>query len=806
MNTPTVPTPCLYRCFKRGGPWAMLMALCLIVPAQRAAAAPPPNDDRANATVIAGGSGRLAASNVDATKEAGEANHGGNVGGRSVWFRYVAPSAVSTRIDTVGSDFDTVLSVYRDSGGSLVLVAASDNLQAGQWYSANSGGYLESRGTFTATAGSTYFIAVDGYNLGTGAASGSVILNWNQASGTPPNDSFSSPIVLTGLTGGFSGRNQNGTKEPGEPNHAGDAGGRSIWYSWTPPVSGDAVVDVMGSSLDTLLGVYTGNAVASLTEIGSMDDHVNNLVLGSRVGFQAVAGTTYYIAVDGFGGGTGSAALHYYVSGDPPPNDAFASAIPLAGSRGTTNGSVLNATLETGEPLHAGNTLGSSVWYNWTAPADGLITFSTFGVVFDSVLAAYVGDDVTSLALVPGAVSDDVLGGALFLSRISFNAVAGTTYRIVVDAYDANHSVFNINWDQAVNPLTNDVFAGAMTLPGRSGTVTTSNTNAVYEQREPFTAVVGNLIRHPSVGGKSLWFKWTASSPRPVVFDTLGSSFDTTLAVLTGPDFASLTVLTNNDNLTNVSQVVTSLQSRIALSNVVIGTTYYIQADGYASAQPRPAESGTLVLNYLQVGGVPTNDNFANATIILGNSGMTNGGTIDATTEVNEPEHGGITPYASVWYKWTAPRDGWITFDTLLSPTLDTVLAVYTGDSLDMLTEVSANDDAVPGSVVQSSVSFRATTGTMYRLALDTKSPTQGDTTLRWRPTVALTGVRQPNNHLELTIVAATAGFYELQESSDLINWSTFDSVNFTDPSGGTTVYDAGDIASPAMRFFRVRQ
>ena len=31
------------------------------------------------------------------------------------------------------------------------------------------------------------------------------------------------------------GSNQNASKEVGEPNHAGDAGGKSVWWSWTAP-------------------------------------------------------------------------------------------------------------------------------------------------------------------------------------------------------------------------------------------------------------------------------------------------------------------------------------------------------------------------------------------------------------------------------------------------------------------------------------------------------------------------------------------------------------------------------------------
>src|SRR5262245_43600092 len=50
----------------------------------------------------------------------------------------------------------------------------------------------------------------------------------------PANDNFASPLVLfnTLLTNTVNANNQNGTKELGEPNHAGNAGGRSVWWMW----------------------------------------------------------------------------------------------------------------------------------------------------------------------------------------------------------------------------------------------------------------------------------------------------------------------------------------------------------------------------------------------------------------------------------------------------------------------------------------------------------------------------------------------------------------------------------------------
>src|SRR2546425_13023301 len=126
----------------------------------------------------------------------------------------------------------------------------------------------------------------------------------------PSNDAFANGQSLNDSTGSVAGSNVNATKEPGEPNHGGDSGGHSIWYGWTAPASTPVTIDTIGSSFDTLLGVYTGSGVSGLTTIAGNDD-IDSNNKSSRVGFTPVAGTTYQIAVDGWGGATGSITLNW---------------------------------------------------------------------------------------------------------------------------------------------------------------------------------------------------------------------------------------------------------------------------------------------------------------------------------------------------------------------------------------------------------------------------------------------------------------------------------------------------------------
>jgi hypothetical protein len=126
----------------------------------------------------------------------------------------------------------------------------------------------------------------------------------------PANDAFSNAQTLTGANATVTGTNVSATKESGEPNHAGNAGGKSVWYNWTPQASGTTTIDTAGSNFDTLLAVYTGGAVNSLTNVASNDDE--NLAGGvrtSKLSFVANGGTTYRIAVDGFAAVTGDIGL-----------------------------------------------------------------------------------------------------------------------------------------------------------------------------------------------------------------------------------------------------------------------------------------------------------------------------------------------------------------------------------------------------------------------------------------------------------------------------------------------------------------
>jgi hypothetical protein len=124
---------------------------------------------------------------------------------------------------------------------------------------------------------------------------------------TPPNNNFANAQIISGTSGTVNGTNVGANKESGEPNHAGNSGGASVWYRWQAPTTGAVTFTTTSSNFDTLLAAYTGQSVSSLTLIAANDDF--NGTLQSGIGFTAQSGVTYHVAVDGFGGATGSVLL-----------------------------------------------------------------------------------------------------------------------------------------------------------------------------------------------------------------------------------------------------------------------------------------------------------------------------------------------------------------------------------------------------------------------------------------------------------------------------------------------------------------
>jgi len=283
-------------------------------------------------------------------------------------------------------------------------------------------------------------------------------------SSLPTNDNFANAQALTANPGTVTAFNACASKEDGEPDHAGNPGGHSLWFRWTATNAGSIRISTEGSDFDTLLAVYSGADLAHLSLIASNDDILTPNNPQSRLAFQASVGVTYFIAVDGFNGAVGRIALNL----NPPRNDDFVNCAVLAGLTGTVAGYNVAGSKEPGEPSHAGNIGGHSVWYCWTAPFDGPVEFDTIGSSFDTTLAAYRGEDISDLT--EDASDNDSASNRL--SRVYFNALAGTTYHLVVDGFSGATGNIVLHWDQTVRLTverkpSNEIALSLAAAPGR---------------------------------------------------------------------------------------------------------------------------------------------------------------------------------------------------------------------------------------------------------------------------------------------------------------------------------------------------
>ncbi len=112
-------------------------------------------------------------------------------------------------------------------------------------------------------------------------------------------------------------------------------------------------------------------------------------------------------------------------------------------------------------------------------------------------------------------------------------ATQGTLYYYWVKAIGSGGTSGFSGTDSGYVKIANDAFASAIVLSGYSGMVESSTLGATAQSGEPL---------HADGGNNSVWWTWTAPALGTIEISTLGSSFDTVLAVYTGTAGAAGTV------------------------------------------------------------------------------------------------------------------------------------------------------------------------------------------------------------------------------------------------------------------------
>lgn len=386
---------------------------------------PPANDAFAGAIKIPSGGGLLFAETTCATTETGEPLHA-NVPTRSksVWWNWSPRTSGSVIVDTAGSSFDTVLAVYTGAAlNNLIEVASADDVTGS--FGTRFQGYVK----FNAESGVTYRIAVAGYDV---SQSGDVRLRvepGGDVDSNPPETSVSSPP-----SGQIVSTNKfpiSGTAYDPQPNASG--------------VEEVLIADETDSIFRSVLGTTNWTSIVSLNE-----------------GLNVIR----VIAIDFAGNRSPVRTMQIDYRILDPTNDVFVSAIELPGASGTTTAITKRATLEVGEPMHAGNEGGHSLWWWWQAPADGVLQLDTSPSTFDTLLGLYTGTNVAKLTEI---ASNDDANNSVTSSAISQAVKSGQVYRIAVDGYGGSSGTNTLNYQFApssVNLITVDTAGSGTVNPG----------------------------------------------------------------------------------------------------------------------------------------------------------------------------------------------------------------------------------------------------------------------------------------------------------------------------------------------------
>jgi hypothetical protein len=123
----------------------------------------------------------------------------------------------------------------------------------------------------------------------------------------------------------------------------------------------------------------------------------------------------------------------------------------VVGLTGEVRGNSVGAGKQAGEPQIIPNDPGgNSIWFKWTPLLGGIVTFTTAGSDFDTIMGVYTGTAPNGLVQVPSAINDDDGGGYLG-SQITFNAQALTTYIIGVDGYYGSAGNVMLSWNEELS-------------------------------------------------------------------------------------------------------------------------------------------------------------------------------------------------------------------------------------------------------------------------------------------------------------------------------------------------------------------
>ncbi|MBL4653309.1 MAG: SprB repeat-containing protein [Flavobacteriales bacterium] len=401
---------------------------------------------------VCNGASATAGSTAGATETFQECGSSKNA--LDVWYSFTATSSSYTiTVQGVGN-FDPVFEVFTGTcGGTL---SSKQDISCGDGcIDETGGGATESATYYGFEIGSTVYVRVYTWYFAIFLPSSTdfnICLVDVCGAGTPTNDGCGAPDALA-LATPLSGTTACASPDPSEDPATGDlcAGTieNTVWYSFTPTVSGNFDVDFTnynctdGSGLQ--MGIFTGACPGPWTQVmcQSTDPPATMTFTGS-------AGTTYHVVVDGTCGAQCDFDIEIN-SVCPIANDDCASATDLTANTGVDTQQCYNNICNTGaddDITYAGtcgDPSGAVIWYQITTDAtDGLLdievtsadfsphiqTFSSCGGANSFDYCDVTGGTTASISAIP------TTGSTTYYFTVSPNAGIGCgDFNLCVTSY-----------------------------------------------------------------------------------------------------------------------------------------------------------------------------------------------------------------------------------------------------------------------------------------------------------------------------------------------------------------------------------
>ena len=337
------------------------------------------------------------------------------------------------------------------------------------------------------------------------------------------------------------------------------------------------------------------------------------------------------------------------------------------------------------------------VYYTITAPCTQDVTISTQGTSWDTVLSVLAGCP-SSLA---GEIAcNDDFAPPLRYSRLTFTAQGGVPYTIRVSGYQGAFGDFTLNAFSA--SLPNDNCFNAISIA--DGTTAFNNCAASTDGLPDDSC----LAFGSSQIYKDLWYTYIPSCAGTVEVNTIGSNFDTRIAVYPDADGTTCPIGANAAIACNDDIGFGDLQSRLTFS-AIPGVRYIIRVGSYAANTGNPG-----VLNVALTPQSLAHDVCASPLAVT--PGTYAWYTCNTGTEgfTESCISGDGQFHNDLWFAYTPTCNGTVDFNTI-GFGVDTRIAVYSECPTAADLAVWCNDD-IDENTIESQVLFQAAATATYYL------------------------------------------------------------------------------------------